>query len=144
METIEIRQNKKTLIPMLVVLTAVLTSIVYYIYFSGMFDNDVTSKIVYVFLTVSLVYAIYIPTKKFLRNEPVLTLNKSEIEINENGKPVSFHWAQVTGWRIVKDEDGGTHYLIIETTDTKKKINISWLEKRPDEIEEIIHTFKKS
>ena len=143
METIEIRQNKKTLIPMLTLLTVALFGMTYYIYFSGKFDNNTTMKIVYIFLNALLIYAIYIPTKKFFKNEPVLTLSKSEIEINEKGKPVSFLWMQISDWKIEKDDDGPTHYLIIETADGKKKINISWLEKRPSEIEELLLKFNK-
>lgn len=140
MEAIEIRQNKKTLIPMLALLTAALFGMTYYIYFSGKFDNNNTMKILYIFLTASLIYAIYIPAKKFFKNEPVLTFNKSEIEINEKGKPVSFLWLQVIDWKIEKED--GTHYLTIETADIKKKINISWLDKRPNEIEELLQTYK--
>jgi hypothetical protein len=143
METVEIRQNKKTLIPMLVILTLALFGMSYYIYFSGRFDNNNTMKLVYVFLTASLICAIYIQTKKFIKNEPVLKLNESHLEINEEGKPLSFLWLQITHWEIEKDEDGGTYYLRVETADTKKKINISWLNKRPAEIEELFLTFKK-
>lgn len=142
METIKIRQNKKTVIPMLAVLTVALIGMTYHIYFSGTFDNNNTMKIVYIFLTASLLYTIYIPTKKFFKNEPVLTFRKSEIEINEKGKPVSFPWLQIIDWKIEKEEDGGTHYLTIETADTKKRINISWLDKRPSEIEELLLTYK--
>jgi hypothetical protein len=142
METIEIRQNKKKLISMLALLTAALFGMTYYIYFSGKFDNNNTMKILYVFLTASLIYAIYIPAKKFFKNEPVLTFSKSEIEINEKGKPVSFLWLQVIDWKIEKEEDGGTHYLTIETADKKSKINLSWLDKRPSEIEELLQTYK--
>ncbi|WP_143144149.1 hypothetical protein [Cytophaga hutchinsonii] len=99
-------------------------------------------KIVYVFLTASLLYSIYIPTKKFVKNEPVLTFRKSEIEINEKGKPVSFLWLQIIDWKIEKEEDSSTYYLTIETADTKKRINISWLDKGPSEIEELLRTYK--
>jgi hypothetical protein len=142
MEKIEIRQNKKKLIPMLALLTAALFGITYYIYFSGKFDNNNTIKIVYVFLTASLLYAIYIPARKLLKNEPVLTFSKSEIEINEKGKPVSFIWLQIIDWKIEKDSDGNTHYLIVETEDKKRKINISWLDKKPSEIEELLQAYK--
>jgi hypothetical protein len=142
METIEIKQNKKALVPMLVLLTAALLGMVYYIYFSGKFDNKNTMKIVYSILTVSLLYAIYIPVRKFFKNEPVLTFSKSEIEINEKGKAVSFPWLQIIDWKIEKETDGGTHYLIIETIDRKRKINISWLDKRPNEIEELLQKYK--
>ena len=142
MEKIEIRQNKKTLVPMLALLTAALFGTAYYIFFSGKFDNNITVKILYVFLITSLLYAIYIPTKKFFKNEPVLTFSKSEIEINEKGKPVSFLWLHVIDWKIEKEEYSSTHYLIIETADKKRKVNISWLDKRPSEIEELLQTYK--
>ncbi|HEX6431276.1 MAG TPA: hypothetical protein VF008_26480, partial [Niastella sp.] len=69
--------------------------------------------------------------------------NKSEITINEKGKPVSLLWMQVLDWKIEKEEDGGTKYLIIETAEKSKRINISWCDKKPDEIEALISTFKK-
>ena len=141
METIEIKQNKKTLIPMLALLTAALFGMTYYIYFSSTLDNNNTMKILYIFLTASLIYAIYIPIKKFFKNESVLTFSKSGIEINEKGKPISLLWLQIIDWKIEKEEDSGTHYLIVETTDGKRKINISWLDKRPREIEELLHNF---
>jgi uncharacterized membrane protein len=143
METIEIRQNKKTLIPMLIVVAVGLLGMVYYVYISGRFENNITMKMVYVFLTALLVYKIYNPTKKLIKNEPVLTLSKSEIKINDVGKPISFLWMQVVDWKIEKEKDGGTQYLIIETAEHNKKINISWLDKRPVEIEELIRTYKK-
>lgn len=142
MKKIEVRQNKKTLIPMLFLLTIALLGMTYYIFFSGKYDNNNTMKILYVFLNGLLIYAIYIPAKKFLKNEPVLTFSKSEIEINEKGKPISFLWQQIISWKIEKDEDGGTQYLTIETGDTKKKINISWLDKSPNEIEKLINSYK--
>ncbi len=127
---------------MLALLSAVLLGMTYYIYFSGKYDNNNTMKILYVFLTASLLYSIYIPTRKFLKNEPVLTISKSKIEINEKGKPISLLWLQIIDWKIEKEKDGGTHYLTIETAEKKRKINISWLDKRPSEIEELLQTYK--
>ena len=126
---------------MIVLLIIALVAGIYYIYFSGEIDNN-TAKILYVFLTVLLIYAIYIPTKKFIKNEPVLTLSNSDLEINEKGKSVSFLWLQVVDWRIEKDEENNTHYLVLHTADTKKKINISWLDKKPHEIEELFRKYK--
>ena len=140
MEIIEIRQNKKTVIPMLVLLTATLLGVTYYIYFSGKYDNTNTIKILYFFLTAVLIYAIYMPIKKFIKNEPVLTFSKSEIKINEKGKTNSFSWLEVIDWEM--EDDDGTTYLIIKTTDSKRIINISWLDKRPNEIKELLQTFK--
>jgi len=143
METIEIRQNKKTLIPMLVILTIALFGIIYYIFLSRKFNNNNTIKLLYVFLSASLIYAIYVPTRKFIKNEPVLKFSKTELEINEKGKLVSLLWLQVIDWRIEKETDGGTHYLIIETADRTHKLNISWLDKKPSEIEGLLQLYKK-
>lgn len=140
MATIEIRQSKKKLIPMLVLLAVGLFVMIYYVFF---LDNNNTMKVLYVLLAASLAYAIYLPVKKFFKNEPVLAFNKSEIEINEKGKPVPLLWRQIIDWRVEKEKDGNTHYLIIETADKKYKINISWLEKRPSEIEALLQTCNK-
>src|SRR5689334_5933289 len=100
METIEIRHNKKALIQMLSLLTLSLFVFGYYLYFSGKFDNNNTLKIVYVFIIAPLIYTIYVLTKKLIKNEAVLTLSKSGIEINEKRRPVSFLWLQVINWKI--------------------------------------------
>ncbi|MFT3678828.1 MAG: hypothetical protein QM791_01060 [Ferruginibacter sp.] len=141
MQTIEIRQNKKTVVPMLVFMILSLLGMNYYIFFHGMPGGYNTSKILYVLLNVPLLYSIYLSTRKFFKNEPVLIFSKSGIEINEKGKPVSLLWIQVTDWKI--ENDDGTHYLTINTTDAKKKINISWLDKRATEIEELMQEFTK-
>lgn len=143
METIEIRQNKKKLIPMFVMLAAALTGMTYYIYFSGTFEVENTITILYILCTALLIYTIYIPTKKLFKNEPVLTFSKYELEINDKGKPVSLLWQQVMDWRIEKESDGDTRYLIVVTTDRERKINISWLDKKPDEIEELLQIYRK-
>jgi len=144
METTEIRQNKNKLIPMLTLLTLALLGMTYYIYFSGKFDNNNTMKIIYVFLTSSMLYAIYIPTKKFIKNEPVLTFTSSEIQINEKGKSVSILWPQLIDWKIEKDNESGTHYLLVETADKTRRINIAWLDKSPFEIEELLTSITKN
>jgi hypothetical protein len=143
MTKIEIRQNKKRLIPMLVLFAVGLFGATCYVYFSGKFDDNNTMKIFYIMAIASFAYTFYYPIKKFFKHEPVLTLSKSEIEINEKVKPLTFLWLQVIDWKIEKEKDGNTHYLIIETADKKFKTNISWLEKRPSEIEQLLHTYKK-
>jgi hypothetical protein len=139
METIEIRQNKKTLIPIICLFTAALFGMTYYIYFSGKFDDNSTMKIIYIFLTASLLYTIIIPIRKFIKDEPVLTLSKNSLLVNEKLKSITFTWQEITNWQIEKIEN--THYLNIQTTDKLKKINISWLEKKPDEIEALIEKY---
>ena len=57
----------------------------YYQFFLGKMDGNSAIKIVCAFLTASLLYAIYIPAKKFLKNQPVLSFSKSNLIVNERG-----------------------------------------------------------
>lgn len=141
METIEIRSNKKRLIPMLVLLFIGTSVATYYVYFSGKVRNSNLLNIVYLLSLASFIYMMYFQLRMLLRNEAVLTFTKSDITINQERKPVSFLWLQIISWEIKKDDS--THYLIIKTSDSTKKINISWLDKKPIEIEKLLYTYKK-
>lgn len=141
MEIIEIRQSKKKLIPMLVLLGLALVGMIYFAFFSGKLDNQSIYKYVYLLATASLAYAIFTSVRKFIKNEPVLTITKSGIEINEKGKPDSLVWLQIRDWKIEQIEQN--HYLIIETPEQERKIDISWLDKKPKEIEELIQMYKR-
>ncbi len=143
METIEIRQNKKVLIPMLILLTIVFFATNYYIYFSGKFDDNTTMKTGYLFLNAIVLYSIYLPTRKLIKNEPVLKINQTGIEVNKDGQSISFLWDQIVDWEIEKDDDNSTHHLTIQTTAENKKTNISWLDKTPGQIETILQSYKK-
>lgn len=139
MQPIEIRQNKKTLIPVLAIFFATVIGMVYYAFFSGEWDKRPFIKLVYAFISASILIGIYINVRKFIKNEPVLIIGKSEITIKERTKPVTYLWSQVLEWRI--EEDDSSRDLIIETAEEKKKININWLEKDYEEIEELIITY---
>jgi hypothetical protein len=141
MEIIEIRQNKKTLIPVLAIFLVVHIGMTYYAFFSGNWEKMPAMKVVYVIITAVFLIGLYFPVRKFIKNEPVLTISKSDITINEKRKAVSFLWIQVHNWKIEFESDGGTPFLVIETAKEKKRINIAWLEKDYEEIEELIITY---
>ncbi len=142
MERIEIKQIKKMVIFFTIVLIIAFVFSTYYVFFSGKFDDKNLVKIVQGIANSILLYTIVVSIKGLYKNKPVLIFTKSDIEINEKGKPVSYLWQQITNWKITEEGDGGTNYLTIETADSKKKINISWLTKRPSEIEEILKLYK--
>jgi hypothetical protein len=141
MQPIEIRQNKKTMIPVLVIIFASLIGMMYYAFVSGNWDKMPIMKLIYVFLSVIILGRLYFSVRKFIKNEPVLTISKSDITINEKRKAVSILWGQIHEWKIEIESDGGTPYLIIKTAEEKKKVNIAWLEKDHEEIEELIITY---
>ena len=100
-------------------------------------------KLLYIPVAASFVFSIYLPTKRFIKNVPDLVFTNSQIELNEKGALVPYLWQQVIDWKIDKDKDTDTYYLTIETSDKKRKINISWLDKKPREIEELLQRYKK-
>ncbi len=113
----------------------------WYIYFSGHFKNNNFMKLLYIFIGGSLAYAIYMQVRKLVKNEAVIIMTQSAIEINQKGKPVSFPWLQISDWKIEKDDNNW--YLFVEAGDTKIGIDISWLERKPEEIEHLIWEYKE-
>lgn len=142
MQPIEIRINKWKWIPMITFLLTGLTVMFYITFFSGKFDDNTLLKVVTVGLIAWLGYWLYFPVRQMINNEPVLILNKSEITINRKGKPVVYLWSQIQGWHLEKDKENSNRYLILETTEGKKSVSITWLEKSPAEIEELIGEYK--
>jgi dipeptidyl aminopeptidase/acylaminoacyl peptidase len=139
MQPIEIRLNKWIWIPMITFLIASLTVMFYITFFSGKFDDKTLLKLLTVGLIAWLGYWLYFPVRQMIKNEPALTISKSEITINKKGKPVTY--LQIQGWHIEKDKENSNRYLILETTEGKKSYSITWLEKKPEEIEELIITY---
>lgn len=119
MEKIEIRQDKKLFLIILVLVVVMQVFVIRQIYFTN--NGNTTVKVVFGVVALISFYSLYLPIKRLIRNEPVLTFSKSEITIIEKNKPVSYLWLQVNEWKIEKDFDGDGKYLILETTGGKKK-----------------------
>lgn len=139
MPTVEIRHNNKRIIPMLILLTAGIIGGSCYIYLSGNFKITNMLILMNIATIVIFIYTLYRPAVKIIKKEPIITLAKEFIQINDN-KPVSFLWVQISNWQIIIEEN--THYLVLRTTDQARKVNISWLDKKPGEIEELMNAYK--
>ncbi len=87
------------------------------------------------------IYIGYFPVRMLIKKEAFLTLTRSDITINQRRKPVTFLWQQVTNWKIIEEE--GNKVLIINTAETEKKVNLSSLDMKPAEIEELLMKYKK-
>jgi hypothetical protein len=142
MQAIEIRQNKKSLIPTLALLIAGWIGLCYITFFSDKIANNYI-RIFNVIMIIAMAYSFYFPIRKLIKNEPILILSEFGIEINEKIKPVSLSWLQIIDWNIEKEKDNNTFYLILKTEDKNRRINISWLQKTPGEIEELVQVYHK-
>jgi hypothetical protein len=141
MQPIEIRLNKWKWILMFTFLLSGQIAMIYFTFFSGKYDSNTLLKVVTVVLTAWILYALYFPARQLIKNEPAIILSKSEITINRRGKPDTYLWMQIQGWQIEKDKENSNRYLILETSEGKKSYSITWLEKKPAEIEELIITY---
>lgn len=142
MQPIEIRLNKWKWILFITFLLVGQIAMFYFTFFSGKYDDRTLLKVMNVGIVAYLLYALYFPVRQLIKNEPVITLSKSEITINRRGKPVTYLWMQIQGWHIEKDKENSNRYLILETTEGKKSYSITWLEKSAAEIEELISEYK--
>ena len=119
MQTIEIRQNKKAVTIMLVLLVAGWLGINYYVYVLKGLKTNTELNFLNIVITGIMAYAIYKGAKRLRSNDPVLIFTKSDLTINEKGNPESFLWLQIIEWKI--ENDDGTEYLNIQTADITKK-----------------------
>jgi hypothetical protein len=149
METIEIRYNKFLIYIIGIFTIASFYSIYATYYLSTQLKNDKNANTILALIIgqiigiVLLARAIYKYARQILKNEPVLTLSKSGIELNPTiGKPALFLWQQVDNWTIEKDSDGHKHLLIIESANQKTSAHRTWLEKSPEEIEALLEQYK--
>ncbi len=139
MQGVEIRYRKRTLLPALILMSIAAIVISYYIFLSGKYDGGTIWKLVYVLLMAGLAATVYRHARKIYSNEPVLIFSTTEFTINEPGVKVSLLWPQILFWKIEKEDN--TSYLYVDTADEKRKVNISWLDKTPEEIESLMSDF---
>ena len=141
MQTIEIRPNRKKTIPLLIFIIAGFLGINGYLLFSGKYKTNNTFIGIFIFMLAIMIYSLYFPVKRIIKNIPALVLSQYALEVAEKDTLVSLPWSQITACTF--ETSDGTDYLIIEIEGRKRKINISLLDKSPFEIEMLIATYHK-
>lgn len=141
MQTIEIRPNRKKTIPLLIFVIVGFLGINGYLLFSGKYKMNNTFIGIFIFMLATMIYSLYFPVKRMIKNIPALVLSQYALEVAEKDTLVSLSWSQITACTFEKDD--GTDYLIIEIEGRKRRINISLLEKSPFEIEMLIAAYYK-
>ena len=141
MKTIEIRQKKVSFYFTVIFLPVLVIGFTYYIFLSG--STQVTSEAKYTFVALLLYssYKIYAEIKRRKDNRPTLIISEFSIEIFGDFKTSSHLWQDIKTWKIELEE--GSHYLVLETYNIKKRISVSCLDKTPDEIEDILNQFAR-
>jgi hypothetical protein len=141
MNTIEIHRNMKYLVPITVLLVLALLYLNYFIFFwDRSKDQQFAWKVFTALMSIVMIIAIYKFGRQIITNEPVLVFTKDTLTIYNERLPATFHWNEITSWSITTEED--TPYLTIEAPGKKERLNISWLDKKPDEIAALISSYK--
>ena len=144
MEKIEIKYNKKGL---LLVLTFFATSIIastYLVFFTATFSTNPNIKFLIVPINLCALYMVVTLTKKLLDDISVITMSKNYIEINHNGRPLTFSWTEIKELKIEKRQTNKSEIdiLVIKSDTRMEEVNISALDKSADEIGELIRNYR--
>jgi len=144
MEKIEIKYDKKKILPIIVFLSSCVIAATYFVFFTDKFaDNE---KVKYLLIPANGValYFVYIFMIKFLNNNPVIKLTSNSIEINEKGKPIEFPWTEIKDIKIEKKDSGkgGLETLSIVSDNKKGELNLGHLDKGADEIMNLINGYR--
>lgn len=102
MEKIEIRYDKKKLIAIIAFFAACIIGSTYFVFFTDKFATNQNIKFFIIPINLVALYMIFTQMKRLLDNNSIVTLTKSYIEINENGKPLTFSWTEIKDLRIEK------------------------------------------
>jgi hypothetical protein len=141
MEKIEIRPNRKYLIPFTGILIFGFFFMNYVTFFTDYYEGrHFIWKVLSIVLSVCLVVSIYKLYKLIKANAPFIIMTRNKFTYHEEGIPISHNWNDISSWDI-SNEDSAT-YLTIEVFGNKEKIGIDWLDKNPKQIDELIRQFK--
>ena len=112
------------------------------IFFSNKSETDIIKYCFYAGLIIFYVYQTYVILKKKQELNPSLIISDFALEVTEKLKTNTYLWKDVLDWKIEIEDN--TDYLILTTIEKNKpKINISFLDKTPFEIEQLIREIKK-
>lgn len=144
MEKIEIKYDKKKLLPIIIFFAACIIGSTYFVFFTDKFATNQNIKFLIIPVNLFALYMIFTQMKRLLDNSSIVTLTKNYIEINEDGKPLTFSWTEIKELRIEKRQSGKSEVDILSIkSDTRTgEVNISPLDKNVDDIRGLIRNYR--
>src|SRR5687768_11970434 len=82
MNTIELRQRKKMVIPFIAVCLLLILLTAYGIFFTDKYKDDTTKKIGFIAGLLIFLYFTYLPLKKLVKNQAIIVFNEEGIVLN--------------------------------------------------------------
>lgn len=105
------------------------------------YKNDTTKQISFFIGVVIFIGFTYSSVIKLVKNQPIITIDNNAIVLNEK-QSIIIKKEEIEHTDVTYVNEIG-YYLNIKTKDTTHEINISWLDKTPDEIRELTKAFGK-
>lgn len=128
---VEIRYNTKRLLVISGLALAGYAAMMYYVFFSGKVKYTDLLLVLSVILAIMMIWGLY-PLVKMIRSGLPALVFAGDSLTHHGRKPFTLLWSQLTGWSTENDE--GTIFITMQTTEGGKRLNISNLEKKPSEI----------
>lgn len=110
-------------------------------FFTEKYKDDITTKISFFIGVAIFGYFSYASVIKLLMNQPIIVMEKDSIVLNTK-KTITIQKGEIEQMDVTHVDEIG-YFLNIKTKDTTHETNISWLDKTPDEIKELIEEYKK-
>ena len=141
MDKVEIKQRNKIIIPFLLIGTVTILGSGIGIFFTEKYKEDATIKISFFVGLAIFCYFIYLPVRKLIKNQSIIVFETDSIILNTN-KRIIFKKEEIENISVTYVDETG-YFLNIQTKETTHKTNISWLDKTPNEIKELITSYGK-
>ena len=140
MDTIEIKQRKKMVVPFIgfCILIMLITAGVFFL--TDKYKDDTRGKVFFLTGLILFAYMIYFPIKKLIKNQPIIVLTDDSIVLHMT-KPVVIPKNNILEIDVTYVEDSG-YFLNIKTENKTHQTNISWLDKTPNEIKDLIKKYR--
>jgi hypothetical protein len=139
MNTIEIKQRKKLVAPFISVCILIMLITAGGIFLTDKYKDDTMKKVSFVVGLTVFAYLIYSPVKKLVKNQPIIILTDDSIVLYD-AKQVVIRKEKIIEIDVAFVDETG-YFLNIKTENETHKTNISWLDRTPNEIKDLIKKY---
>ncbi len=142
MKKIEIKYDKKKAWTTIAYLTFCVIGSTYFIYLTDTFADNKILRYIMLPLNAVMLYYVFKLTTKILDKESVITLTSDEIEFQDDPRPTKIKWADIKDLKVEnKKEDGKTVMTIVTNLETKT-VDITGLDRKPDDLYKLVESFR--
>ena len=142
METVEIKVHRKRLAGILGLIVLVMAGTTVFILPMERHAHHYLAGLLYLGLNAALIYRFYDLAKRLKSKAAVITLSPEAITIEDEDSDYSYSWKDIR--EVAVSNDDCIPYLTLHTIYEERTVRISWLDKSPEKIKELIGEYSNS